>query len=106
MHAVSHGPETVVQQVVARTDGVPLFVEELTKMALESGLLQEQEKGYELSRPLPPLAIPATLQDSLPETPAYHQADESHRILQPIAWGASAFIKGTFPVVTTEAAVA
>jgi predicted ATPase len=40
-------------------------VEELTKMVLESGLLREKEEGYELAGPLPPLAIPATLQDSL-----------------------------------------
>ena len=33
----------MVEQVVAKTDGVPLFVEELTKMVLESGLLQERE---------------------------------------------------------------
>jgi class 3 adenylate cyclase/predicted ATPase len=58
-------PAEVHQQVVAKTDGVPLFVEELTKMVLESGLLQEQEDRYELAGPLPPLAIPATLQDSL-----------------------------------------
>ena len=44
---------------------VPLFVEELTKMVLESGLLQEQEDRYELTGPLPSLAIPATLHDSL-----------------------------------------
>jgi predicted ATPase len=44
---------------------VPLFVEELTKMVLESGLLQEREERYELTGPLPPLAIPATLHDSL-----------------------------------------
>jgi predicted ATPase len=65
---VVHGktlPTEVVEQVVAKTDGVPLFVEELTKMVLESGLLQECEEHYELSRPLPPLAIPATLHDSL-----------------------------------------
>ena len=37
-------PEEVVEQVVAKTDGVPLFVEELTKMVLESGLLQEREE--------------------------------------------------------------
>ena len=43
----------------------PLFVEELTKMVLESGLLQEREDRYELTGPLPPLAIPATLHDSL-----------------------------------------
>jgi predicted ATPase len=65
---VAHGkalPPEVVEQVVAKTDGVPLFVEELTKMVLESGLLQEQEERYELTDPLPPLAIPATLHDSL-----------------------------------------
>ncbi len=58
-------PAEVVQQVVAKTDGVPLFVEELTKMVLESELLREQEDHYELTGPVPPLAIPATLQDSL-----------------------------------------
>src|SRR5438067_413419 len=65
---VAHGkalPPEVVEQVVAKTDGVPLFVEELTKMVLESGLLQEREECYELTGPLPPLAIPATLHDSL-----------------------------------------
>ena len=36
-------PAEVLEQVVAKTDGVPLFVEELTKMVLESGLLQERE---------------------------------------------------------------
>jgi tetratricopeptide (TPR) repeat protein len=55
----------VVEQIVAKTDGVPLFVEELTKMVLESGLLQEQEERYALTAPLPPLAIPSTLHDSL-----------------------------------------
>ena len=55
----------VVEQIVAKTDGVPLFVEELTKMVLESGLLQEWDDRYELTSPLPPLAIPATLHDSL-----------------------------------------
>jgi len=58
-------PAEVVEQVVAKTDGVPLFVEELTKMVLESGLLQERAERYELTGPLPPLAIPATLHDSL-----------------------------------------
>jgi predicted ATPase len=65
---VAHGkalPAEVVEQVVAKTDGVPLFVEELTKMVLESGLLQEREARYEVAAPLPPLAIPATLHDSL-----------------------------------------
>ena len=58
-------PPEVLEQIVARTDGVPLFVEELTKMVLESALLQEHEERYELTAPLPPLAIPATLHDSL-----------------------------------------
>jgi class 3 adenylate cyclase/predicted ATPase len=58
-------PVEVTEQVVAKTDGVPLFVEELTKMVLESGLLQEREERYELTGPLPPLAIPTTLHDSL-----------------------------------------
>src|SRR5271156_6261855 len=52
-------------QIVAKTDGVPLFVEELTKNVLESGLLVEDGERYRLDGPLPPLAIPATLQDSL-----------------------------------------
>jgi class 3 adenylate cyclase len=58
-------PVEVLAQVVAKTDGVPLFIEELTKMVLESGLLQEREERYDLRGPLPPLAIPATLHDSL-----------------------------------------
>jgi class 3 adenylate cyclase/predicted ATPase len=58
-------PAEVVQQIVAKTDGVPLFVEELTKMVVESGLLTETNGHYELRGPLPPLAIPSTLQDSL-----------------------------------------
>jgi len=58
-------PAEVVQQVVTKTDGVPLFVEELTKMVLESGLLREGDGQYELTGPLPPVAIPTTLQDSL-----------------------------------------
>ena len=58
-------PLEVRQQIVTKTDGVPLFVEELTKMVLESGLLQEEAEHYALRGPLPPLAIPATLHDSL-----------------------------------------
>jgi TOMM system kinase/cyclase fusion protein len=58
-------PQAVLTQILAKTDGVPLFVEELTKMVLESGLLREREDRYELTGPLPPLAIPSTLQDSL-----------------------------------------
>jgi class 3 adenylate cyclase len=58
-------PPEVLEQVLARTDGVPLFVEELTKAVLEAGLLADRGDRYELGGPLPRLAIPATLQDSL-----------------------------------------
>ena len=58
-------PQEVLAQIEAKTDGVPLFVEELTKMVLESGLLKDHGDHYALSGPLAPLAIPATLQDSL-----------------------------------------
>jgi len=58
-------PAEVLAQVIGKTDGVPLFVEELTKNVLESGLLIEDGERYRLDGPLPPLAIPSTLQDSL-----------------------------------------
>ena len=58
-------PAQVLEQILARTDGVPLFVEELTNMVIESGLLSDAGDHYELSGPLPPLAIPTTLHDSL-----------------------------------------
>ena len=58
-------PPGVLDQIVSRTDGVPLFVEELTRMVLESGLLLDAGDRYRIARPLPPLAIPATLHDSL-----------------------------------------
>ena len=58
-------PAEVVQQIVVKTDGIPLFVEELVKTILESGLVREEAERYVLSGPLPPLAIPATLQDAL-----------------------------------------
>jgi len=58
-------PAEVLRHVVQGADGVPLFVEEITKMVLESGLLRESDDRYELRGPLQPLAIPATLQDSL-----------------------------------------
>jgi TOMM system kinase/cyclase fusion protein len=58
-------PAEMVEQVIAKTDGVPLFVEELVKMILESGLVREEADRYVLTGPLPPLAIPSTLHDSL-----------------------------------------
>jgi class 3 adenylate cyclase/predicted ATPase len=58
-------PDEVVAQISEHTDGVPLFVEELTKSVLESGLLREEADRYVLERALPPLAIPTSLHDSL-----------------------------------------
>ena len=58
-------PQEVLDQITAHTDGVPLFVEELTKSVLESGLLSDAGDRYILQDALPALAIPATLRDSL-----------------------------------------
>ncbi len=58
-------PAEILEQILARTDGVPLFLEELTKTIIESGLLREEDGHYALDGALPPLAIPTTLHDSL-----------------------------------------
>jgi predicted ATPase/class 3 adenylate cyclase len=58
-------PKEIMNEILARTDGVPLFIEELTKTVLEIGLLQERDGQYVLERPLPTLAIPTTLHASL-----------------------------------------
>jgi class 3 adenylate cyclase/predicted ATPase len=58
-------PEQVLQQIVEKTDGVPLFVEEMTKTVLESGVLKETNEHYELAGSFTTLVIPSTLQDSL-----------------------------------------
>jgi class 3 adenylate cyclase len=55
----------LVEAILARTDGVPLFIEELTKTVLEGGLVQEEPHQFVLAGPLPELAIPTTLQASL-----------------------------------------
>ena len=58
-------PPEIVDAIAERTDGVPLFVEELTKSLLEGGLLRETDNGYVLEAPLPPLAIPSSLRTLL-----------------------------------------
>lgn len=58
-------PVPIFNEIVSKTDGTPFFVEELTKMVLESDLLKETHEHYELAGPLSNLAIPSTLQDSL-----------------------------------------
>jgi class 3 adenylate cyclase/predicted ATPase len=66
--AVSGGkplPEELALQIVEKTDGVPLFIEELTQTILESGFVREEADVYILTGPLPSLAVPNTLQESL-----------------------------------------
>jgi class 3 adenylate cyclase/tetratricopeptide (TPR) repeat protein len=58
-------PDPVMKQILDKTEGIPLFVEELTKEVLESGILARGEEGYTLAGPLTSLAIPSSLQDSL-----------------------------------------
>ena len=68
VNAVTGGkslPAEVLAEIVRKTEGIPLFVEELTKTVVQSGLLEDTPRGYRLNGPLPQLAIPATLQDSL-----------------------------------------
>jgi predicted ATPase len=58
-------PPHIIAQIAAKTDGVPLFIEELTKMVLESERLQPWAPRDALHGALPRLDIPATLHDSL-----------------------------------------
>jgi class 3 adenylate cyclase/predicted ATPase len=58
-------PTEVLQQIIAKTDGVPLFVEEMTKAILESGQLKDVGGHYERTESFATFAIPATLHDSL-----------------------------------------
>jgi class 3 adenylate cyclase/tetratricopeptide (TPR) repeat protein len=58
-------PVEVVRQIASKTDGVPLFVEELTKMVLEAPWLEERDGRYVVAASRPLLSIPTTLRDSL-----------------------------------------
>jgi class 3 adenylate cyclase/predicted ATPase len=58
-------PREVIEEIIVKTDGVPLFLEELTKAVIESNLLTEKQGRYVFSGPWRQLAIPATLTDSL-----------------------------------------
>ena len=58
-------PQEIAAQIIDRTDGVPLFVEELTKAVVESGLLTDASDHYTAAGPVSALAIPASLQASL-----------------------------------------
>ena len=58
-------PDEVVRQILLKTNGIPLFVEELTRAVIESGILKPTDGGYILTETLPAFAVPATLHDSL-----------------------------------------
>jgi class 3 adenylate cyclase/predicted ATPase len=58
-------PPEMLEHILQKSDGIPLFVEELTKAMMESGLLQEQADSYALTGPMPTHAVPSTLHDSL-----------------------------------------
>jgi hypothetical protein len=58
-------PKEITNQIIDRTDGVPLFIEELTKTVLESGILFETGDRFTVTGPVAPLAIPTSLQASL-----------------------------------------
>ena len=72
-------PAEVLEQIVAKTDGVPLFVEELTKSVLESGLLRADAGAYLLNQSLSPLAIPSTLQELVDGAPGSARASKGDR---------------------------
>jgi predicted ATPase len=58
-------PKEIADQIIDRTDGIPLFVEELTKAVIESGVVAEVGDHYEVAGPITPLAIPTSLHASL-----------------------------------------
>jgi predicted ATPase len=58
-------PKEIADQIVDRTDGVPLFIEELTKTVIESGIVTETRNGFIVTGPVPQLAIPTSLHASL-----------------------------------------
>src|SRR5579871_759994 len=60
-------PSEIMNRIVEKTDGIPLFVEELTKTLIESGRLREENERYVVDGPLLPMAIPPSLNASLME---------------------------------------
>ena len=57
-------PKEIADQIIERTDGIPLFIEELTKAVIESGVVAEAGDHYVVTGPLTPLAIPTSLHAS------------------------------------------
>ena len=60
-----HLPDEVIRELIEKTDGVPLYLEEMTKAIVESGNLEAYDDHYELTGSIASLTIPATLHDSL-----------------------------------------
>ena len=58
-------PKEITDQIIERTDGIPLFIEELTKAVVESGAVAETDDQYRVTEPVTPLAIPTSLHASL-----------------------------------------
>src|SRR5215467_5147745 len=58
-------PKDIAEQIIDRTDGVPLFIEELTKTVVESGMVTDAGDRYAVTGPVAPLAIPTSLHGSL-----------------------------------------
>jgi predicted ATPase/class 3 adenylate cyclase len=58
-------PNEVSDRIAARSEGIPLFLEEITRSVVESGVLQETQAGFVLTKPVSDSAIPASLHDSL-----------------------------------------
>ncbi len=58
-------PETILRQIMEHADGVPLFIEEITRTVLDSGALRETDDAYEADGPAPAISVPPTLQASL-----------------------------------------
>jgi class 3 adenylate cyclase/predicted ATPase len=58
-------PDELLGQLMEKADGVPLYLEELTKLVVEQGLIRQGSGRLDPARPSPVLAIPATLADSL-----------------------------------------
>lgn len=83
VRGVAHGkamPAVVVQQICARAEGIPLFVEEITKSVLESGALRASEGSYELTGDIPSGVVPATVRDSM--TARLDRLGESREVLR------------------------
>ena len=76
-------PDQLVQQILKKADGIPLFVEELTQAVLDSGIVEEKEDKYILSGPMDSLAVPDTLQESL--TARLDQLDSVREVAQTAA---------------------